>query len=113
RGSTEPDFTSRADEMARHVIALTERDADIAIYLTVLQDPKRLSIYGLAHSVHCAMICLLMARRLGWAEAETLTLMKAALTMNIAMLDLQASLAVQGVAPTQGQQVTIQEHPTK
>jgi hypothetical protein len=63
--------------MARHVIALTERDADIAIYLTVLQDPKRLSIYGLAHSVHCAMICLLMARRLGWAEAETLTLMKA------------------------------------
>ncbi len=113
RGGTEPDFTARADEMARHIIALTERDTDIAIYLTVLQDPKRLSIYGLAHSVHCAMICLLMARRLGWDEADVLTLMKAALTMNIAMLDLQGSLAVQGVAPTQGQQVTIQEHPTK
>jgi HD-GYP domain-containing protein (c-di-GMP phosphodiesterase class II) len=113
RGSAEPDFMARADEMARHVIALTERDADIAIYLTVLQDPKRLSIYGLAHSVHCALICLLMARRLGWDEADVLTLMKAALTMNIAMLDLQGSLAVQGVAPTQGQQLTIDEHPTR
>jgi HD-GYP domain-containing protein (c-di-GMP phosphodiesterase class II) len=59
------------------------------------------------------MICLLMARRLGWEEAEVLTLMKAALTMNMAMLDLQGSLAVQGVAPTQGQQVTIQEHPLR
>src|SRR5437868_3900915 len=40
RGTAEPDFVDRADEMARHVIALTERDTDIAIYLTVLQDPK-------------------------------------------------------------------------
>jgi HD-GYP domain-containing protein (c-di-GMP phosphodiesterase class II) len=79
---------------------LTERDADIAIY-------------GLAHSVHCAMIGLLMARRLGWQEADVLTLMKAALTMNIAMLDLQGSLAVQGVAPTLGQQTIINEHPLK
>jgi HD-GYP domain-containing protein (c-di-GMP phosphodiesterase class II) len=113
RGSTDPDFNGRADELARHIIALTERDPDIAIYHTVLQDPKRLAIYGLAHSVHCSMVGLLMARRLGWDEAPTLSLMKAALTMNIAMLDLQASLAVQGQPPTQGQQATIREHPEK
>jgi HD-GYP domain-containing protein (c-di-GMP phosphodiesterase class II) len=113
RGSTDPDFNGRADELARHIIALTERDTDIAIYLAVLQDPKRLAIYGLAHSVHCAMVGLLMARRLGWDEARTLSLMKAALTMNIAMLDLQASLAVQGQPPTQSQQATIREHPEK
>jgi HD-GYP domain-containing protein (c-di-GMP phosphodiesterase class II) len=113
RGSAEPDFTGRADELARHILALTERDADIAIYLTVLQDPKRLAIYGLAHSVHCAMLGLLMARRLAWPVTDLLTLMKAALTMNISMLDLQATLAVQGVAPTQGQQAIIDEHPRK
>lgn len=113
RGNTEPDFNARADELARHIMSLTDRDADIAIYLTVMQDPKRLAIYGLAHSVHCAVVALLMARRLGWDEGETLALMKAALTMNIAMLDLQGSLAVQGVAPTQGQQATIREHPEK
>jgi HD-GYP domain-containing protein (c-di-GMP phosphodiesterase class II) len=113
RGSAEPDFNGRADELARHIVALTERDPDIAIYLAVLQDPKRLAIYGLAHSVHCAMVGLLMARRLGWDEAQTQSLMKAALTMNIAMLDLQASLAVQGQPPTQSQQATIREHPEK
>jgi len=113
RGSTEPDFNTRADELARHIILLTERDADIAIYLTVMQDPKRLAIYGLAHSVHCAMIGLLMGRRLGWDEAEVLRLMKAALTMNIAMLDLQGSLAVQGNEPTETQALTIREHPAK
>jgi len=113
RGSTEPDFNGRADELAQHIVMLTDRDADIAIYLTVLQDPKRLAIYGLAHSVHSAVIGLLMARRLGWDEAQILSLMKAALTMNIAMLDLQGSLAVQGLPPTQGQQVTIREHPER
>jgi HD-GYP domain-containing protein (c-di-GMP phosphodiesterase class II) len=113
RGSAEPEFMARADELARHIIMLTERDADIAIYLAVMQDPKRLSIYGLAHSVHCALIGLLMGRRLGWDEAQVLALMKAALTMNIAMLDLQGSMAVQGVVPTTGQQQIIQEHPAK
>ncbi|HEY2928164.1 HD-GYP domain-containing protein [Piscinibacter sp.] len=109
----EPGFPQRADELARHIVALIERDADIAIYLTVRQDPKRLSIYGLAHAVHCALVCLLMARRVGWDEDRVLTLMKAALTMNIATLDLQGRLAAQGVPPTPGQTAILAEHPSK
>ena len=109
----EPGFPARADELARHIVALAERDTDIAIYLTVRQDPKRLSIYGLAHAVHCALVCLLMARRMGWDEGKVLTLMKAALTMNIATLDLQGRLAVQGVPPTPGQAAILAEHPSK
>ena len=77
------------------------------------QDPKRLSIYGLAHAVHCALVCLLMARRMGWDEDKVLTLMKAALTMNIATLDLQGRLAAQGVPPTPGQAAILAEHPSK
>jgi len=109
----EPGFPARADELARHIVALTDRDADIALYLAVRQDPKRLSIYGLAHAVHCALVCLLMARRMGWDEDKVLTLMKAALTMNIATLDLQGRLAVQGVPPTPGQAAILAEHPSK
>jgi hypothetical protein len=71
-------FPARADELARHIVALAERDTDIAIYLTVRQDPKRLSIYGLAHAVHCALVCLLMARRMGWDEDKVLTLVRRA-----------------------------------
>ncbi|HUG23833.1 HD-GYP domain-containing protein [Piscinibacter sp.] len=113
RSTEEPGFSERADELARHLLALTDRDADIAIYLCIRQDPKRLSIYGLAHAVHCALICLLVARRLGWDEAQVLTQMKAALTMNIATLELQGRLAVQGVPPTQSQQAMLAAHPAR
>jgi len=109
----EPGFPARADELARHILALIDRDADIAIYLAVRQDPKRLSIYGLAHAVHCSLICLLIGRRMGWDGDKLLTLMKAALTMNIATLELQGRMAVQGVPPTTGQAALIAEHPAK
>ena len=113
RSTEEPGFTMRADELAHHLVTLTDRDADIAIYLCVRQDPKRLSIYGLAHAIHCALICLLVARRLGWDEAKIFTTMKAALTMNIATLELQGRLAVQGMPPTASQQALLAEHPAK
>jgi HD-GYP domain-containing protein (c-di-GMP phosphodiesterase class II) len=113
RSVEEPGFAARADELAQHMIVLGERDADVAIYLCVRQDPKRLSIYGLAHSIHCALISLLVGRRLGWEHAKVLTTMKAALTMNIATLELQGRLAVQGVPPTAVQKDVLAQHPAK
>jgi HD-GYP domain-containing protein (c-di-GMP phosphodiesterase class II) len=109
----EAGFGERVDALARHISALTLRDPDIAIYLTVRQDPKRLTIYALAHSVHCALVGLLMARRLGWDEARTATLMKAALTMNIAILDLQGRMAAQDGPATASQIDLIRPHPTQ
>ena len=111
RSTAEAGFAGRIQALADHIVALTQRDIDIAIYLTVRQDPKRLSIYALAHSVHCAMVAWMMARRLGWEEAATMTLIKASLTMNIAILELQGRLAAQGVPPTPTQLAQIQPHP--
>jgi HD-GYP domain-containing protein (c-di-GMP phosphodiesterase class II) len=111
RSTDEAGFGERADELVRHLIALTDRDADIAIYLCVRQDPKRLSIYGFSHALHCALITLLVARRLGWDEVRTRCTMKAALTMNIAILELQGRLAAQGVPPTATQRAQRAEHP--
>lgn len=107
-----PPFVERADVLARQIMALTLRDPDIAIYLTVRQDPKRLTIYALAHSVHCAMVALLMARRLAWDMGRTLTLVRAALTMNIGILDLQGRMAAQAGAPSAEQLGQIRAHPT-
>ena len=109
----EPGFVARVDELARQVAALTLRDPDIAIYLTVRQDPKRLAIYALAHAVHCALVGLLMARRLGWDDARIQGLMQAALTMNIAILDLQGRMAAQGVPPTPVQLEQLRAHPLR
>jgi HD-GYP domain-containing protein (c-di-GMP phosphodiesterase class II) len=109
----ESGFAARMDDLVEQVVTLTDRDPDIALYLTVRQDPKRLTIYALAHSVHCALVARLMGRRLGWPEAQTRTLMKAALTMNIATLDLQGRLAAQGVPATPTQLDQIRAHPTQ
>jgi HD-GYP domain-containing protein (c-di-GMP phosphodiesterase class II) len=109
----EAGFAQRVDELARHVVALAERDADIGIFLAVRQDQKRYNVYAQAHALHTSMICFLMARRMGWDAEQVLTLTKAALTMNIATLDLQGRLAAQGVPPTTNQLALIRAHPTQ
>ncbi len=111
RGIAEPGFAARADELARHLAGLVGRDADIAIYLCVRQDVQQLAKYGLAHAVHCAVVGLLMARRIGWDEPRALTLVKAALTMNLATVELQGSLAARGESPTPAQLAAIRAHP--
>jgi len=113
RSTEEAGFSERAEEVTRQLVALTDRDPDIAIYLCVRQDPKRLAIYGLAHAMHCALICLLVARRIGWDEAQVSSAVKAALTMNISTMELQGRLAVQGVAPTASQKELLMVHPAR
>jgi len=111
KSSTEPAFPERADELARAFVALVQRDADIGIYLARRQDSKRYALYGLTHSLYTALTCQLMAQRMGWEEAKLLSLVKAALTMNMSILDVQGQLAVQGKKPTEAQQERLRAHP--
>lgn len=109
----EADFTGDLEQLARDLVTLVDRDPDIAIYLAVRQDQKRFPIYSLTHAVHTATICLLMTRRIGWAEDRILSLIKAALSMNVSVLDLQGRLCAQGVPPTESQKAMLREHPQK
>lgn len=105
-----PDFAGQIEQVARHVIDLVDRDPDVAIYLTVRQDAQRYALYGWLHAIHTAILGLLMARRLGWAEDRTLTLMKAALTMNLASMELQGKMAAQEDPPSTRQRELISHH---
>ncbi|WP_428419901.1 HD-GYP domain-containing protein [Methylibium sp.] len=107
----EPDFVARTEGFANDFIALVDRDPDVAIYVSIRQDERRLSQYGLMHSLHAALAAQLMARRAGWPAERVATLVKAALTMNIATLELQGMLAVRGERPTEAQLVRIRAHP--
>ena len=89
-------FADRCDSFAGLLMALVERDTDIAIYHSVRQDPSRLSLYGLAHSLHCAMVCQLAVTRAGWPADRVRTLVKAALTMNLSIVELQGRFATIG-----------------
>jgi len=104
-------FPARLDELAQHLVQLVERDADIGIFLAVRQDQQRFSIYGLSHAVFTAMLCFLLSRRVGWPHERCMTLVKAALTMNMSMFELQGRLAAQGIAMLSEQKAIVFDHP--
>ncbi len=106
-------FAQALDEAAKPVLALVERDPDLAIFQVVRQDVKASNAYGVAHSVHTAIASYLVAHRLGWAPEQVEKVFKAALTMNLSMLELQTRLATQVTPLTAAQRETIHHHPTR
>jgi len=91
--------------------ALVERDADIALFLCTRQEDHRFALYPLRHAIHCAVLATLVARQLAWEETRTAALGHAALTMNLGILELQASMAEQENPPTKKQLDLIRAHP--
>ena len=103
-------FAARCDLFADQLMALVARDPDIGIYQSVRQDPTRLSLYGLSHALHCALLCQLAAARVGWPAARVRTVVKAALTMNLAIVEVQGRFATMGRLTTV-QRDQIRAHP--
>jgi len=91
--------------------ALVDQDADVALFLCVRQDDRRFALYALTHSLHCAVIAMLTGRQLGWPQAKIDSLACAALTMNLAIFELQATMAEQSDPPTAKQLDQIRAHP--
>ncbi|MEO7245132.1 MAG: HD domain-containing phosphohydrolase, partial [Rubrivivax sp.] len=91
--------------------ALIQRDPDLAIFQVLRQEGNAHAQYGVTHSVHAAIVARLVAQRLGWSETEMQRAFRAALTMNIAMLELQGQLAEQTRPPTGEQRREILAHP--
>ena len=91
-----PGFAERCDSFAGLLMGLIERDPDIAIYHSVRQDPNRMSLYGLSHALHCALVCQLAAQRAGWPLGRVRTLVKASLTMNLSIVEVQGRFATLG-----------------
>lgn len=109
----EPDFLGRMDKFAAHILTLLDSNSDIAIYRCVRQDNAHNFYYGYTHSIHSAVLCVLMARRLKWSEARVMSLLKAALTMNLTILELQGEMAAQDVPMKDKQRALIHEHPAQ
>ncbi len=108
-----PDLPQQVQALAEQVLALVDRDADIGIYRAVRQDHAHAFYYGYAHCVHTAMMCILMCRRLQWPASKMMSLVNAALTMNMTILDLQGQMAAQDVPMKDRQRAAIHAHPAK
>ncbi len=104
----EADFPRQIESLARLIQELARRSADTALAAIVLTDQRR---YPVIHSVHVAILCEMVASRLGWLPDRRISLICAALTQNLAMLELQLKLCAQRVAPSPAQRQEIQRHP--
>ena len=107
----DPAAPAALEDAARYLGALTEREPDLALFLLVRPDLSDGTRYAVVRSLHAASAAWLIALRLAWPEARRLTLVKAAFTMNLGMLDLQERLSNQArlVGPMQRQ--AIHDHP--
>lgn len=101
------------DDVAAPLVALVERDPDLAIFQVLRQHAGRHAQYGANHSIHCAIAAFLTVHRLGWDTAATQRAFKAALTMNVSMLELQGQLATQATPLTPAQREAVHSHPQR
>ena len=106
--STDPGVADQAMELSSLIQVLCERSPDMALAAMMLMDQKS---YPVIHSMHVAVLADLTARRMHWAEDRRTTMCCAALTMNIAMIELQALLCNQSTPVTPEQRSQVESHP--
>ena len=105
------DAPAALDEAARELAVLAEAAPDLAIFLLVRPVPADDTPYGVVRSLHAAAAAYLIALRLGWPRERCLTLVKAAFTMNVGMLELQERMANLARLPNPQQRHAVQMHP--
>jgi hypothetical protein len=103
-------FLPALETVAPQIGDLAARDPDLAIFQILQHEGGENARHGAELALRAAIVCQLVARRLGWSDKEAQRVMKAALTMNISMLELQGQLAVQEEPPSPDQLEAIEAH---
>ncbi len=96
--------------LVERVDALATRDADAAIYLLVQAAASHTERYAAHHALLCAVVGGLCADVLGWVAPERSALVSSALSMNLAMAELQNTLSAQATPLSEGQRERVRRH---
>lgn len=88
-GNRKGDLVARVERLARSVQALVETDCDAALACIRLVQKQG---YAVWHAVHTALLAEAIAKTLDWTADRRRSLVAGALTMNIAIRDLQDEL---------------------
>lgn len=105
------DFPSKIHQFDSWLQDLVAHDIDAALYLMFQLASTSTVGYSASHALVCGTLCHILAPELGLPPAERNSLVRAALTMNIAMTRMQDELAEQRERPSAAQQDTIRNHP--
>lgn len=106
-------FRSALDDASTPVLALIERDPDLAIFQVLRNDGGDSTDHGVRRSLNSAITAYLVAQRLGWDGTAMELAFRVALTMNISMLRLQGELVRQRTPPSAAQRAELQSHPMR
>jgi HD-GYP domain-containing protein (c-di-GMP phosphodiesterase class II) len=107
------DFPAQVARVAEHVVMLHDLQEDFSIFRILRQESNRASSYGYTHAVHTAVLCILLSRHFNWTAHRMMSLVKAALTMNMTIAKLQGTMAGQSGPMDAMQRAEIFEHPGK
>lgn len=102
-----PDLLSQVDQVARRIQAATVKAADASIFEIMQMDTTH---YVVAHHLRAAALCGILARSMGWTDQCVLNACRAALTMNVGMLELQTVLSTQATPLSAPQRKVVDEH---
>lgn len=111
RASLHTDFAGTLDELCSPLLALIERDPDLALFQVVRQEGMGENQYGLRHGVHAGIVAVMAAQRLGASPNEVGRALRVALTMNLSVMELQGRLAHQLFPLKPPQKQALREHP--
>jgi HD-GYP domain-containing protein (c-di-GMP phosphodiesterase class II) len=107
------EFQPRVRQYDRWMQDLLRRDTDVGLYLLFQLASSSSVGYSASHALVCAVLCHLIGTELGIAPEEREGLVFAALTMNIAMTQLQDELAQQLERPNGVQMEAIRSHASR
>ncbi len=105
--ASNPAFAGEMSELSDQIGNAMKRDVNAGTFEMIQGEPLG---YAVTHSMQTAFVASLASEKLGWSESERTTLVRAALTMNIAMLDLQNVLTKQSSSLTPEQKLAIANH---
>jgi hypothetical protein len=107
---TDPNFVSVITKLADEIDDLSRNNTDASIFAIVRLDTTR---YPIAHSLQTAFVAGLIAQGLQMPDDQRKLTLRAALTMNIAMIELQKVLHKQIGPLTESQRSEIRTHPIR
>ena len=103
-------FQALHEELARH----TTQSPDATVLALVYLSAQETRLYSATHAMLVSCVCMVTAREvLRWPEAHTLTLGRAALSMNVAMTELQDQLTQQAQPLTASQIAAVENHASR
>mgnify|MGYP000847595074 CR=1 FL=1 len=104
-------FLPALQSLQARLASLLEADTDGSLYWLFQRAALTSTQYSATHATLCACLCRVIAPALGLDAARRDSLALAALTMNLAMTQLQDQLVAQARAPDAAQRELIARHP--